>query len=93
MNQVASGCIIMMLGALSAGCVTPAPGADDVTITNNPADVSACTAVGKIDAEALISLDRHVAQNEAVGYSANVILNTGRGGVAYRCGKAAVPSE
>ena len=93
MNQVASGCIIMMLGALSAGCVTPAPGADDVTITNNPADVAACTAVGKVSSDAMISLDRHVAQNEAAGFSANVILNTGRGGVAYRCGKAAVPSQ
>jgi len=64
-----------------------------VTITNNPADVAACTAVGKISSDAMISLDRHVAQNEARGFSANVILNTGRGGVAYRCGKAAVPSQ
>ena len=93
MNQVARGCIVMMLGALFAGCVTPAPGADDVTITIHPADVSACVAVGKVSEEAMISLDRHVAQNEAVGFNANVILNTGRGGVAYRCGKAAVPSQ
>jgi len=93
MNQVATGWIIMMIGALSVGCVTPVAGSDDVKITNNPADVSACVAVGKVDEQALISYDRHIALNEAAAVSANVILNTGRGGIAYRCGKAAVPSQ
>lgn len=73
-------------GAL-AGCITQAPGAAQVTITKNPADVSACTAVGNIDADALNVLgDPVIARNKAVGLNANVILNTGAGGVAYRCG-------
>jgi hypothetical protein len=93
MKQVATGSIIMMLGALSAGCVTPVAGADEVTITINPADVSACSAVGRIDDTAMINPDRNIAKNQAAGLSANVILNTGRGGIAYRCGKAAVPSQ
>ena len=93
MKQVVRGCIVMMLGALSAGCVTPVPGAEQVKITKNPADVSACTAVGNISAEAMSNLGPHVAQNQAVGLNADVVFNTGAGGVAYRCGKAAAPRQ
>ena len=93
MKQVVLGCIVLMLGALSAGCVTPAPGADQVKITRNPADVSACTAVGNISAEKMGNLDPHVAQNQAVGLNADTVFNTGDGGVAYLCGKAAAPGR
>jgi hypothetical protein len=42
---------VMILSALLlTGCqtVTPAPGADKVRLTNNPADVASCKAVGNI---------------------------------------------
>jgi hypothetical protein len=93
MNQVAWNCIVIVLTAVSTGCVTAAPGADQVKFTNNATDVSACTTVGNISAEAMYSLDPHVAQNLAVGLSANVVLRTGASGVAYRCGNAAVPGQ
>lgn len=91
MKQWVRGCIVMMLGAISAGCVTPAPGAEQVKITKNPADVSACTAVGNIGASAMNN--PHIAQNQAVGLNADVVFNTGAGGVAYRCGKAVAPRQ
>ncbi len=78
---------------LLSGCVTPAPGADQVKITRNPADVSACSAVGNINAEAMNNFDPHVAQNMAVGLNADVVLNTGMGGVAYHCGKSAAAQQ
>jgi hypothetical protein len=81
---------LTIAGAMVSGCITPAPGAPQVTITHNPADVSACTPVGNIDAEAMNNLDPVVAQNKAVGLNANAILNTGAGGVAYRCDRKAV---
>lgn len=93
MKQVVLGSIVMMLGAISAGCVTAAPGADQVKITRNPADVAACTPAGNISAEKMNGLDPHLAQNQAVGLNANVIFNTGAGGVAYRCGKTAAPGQ
>jgi hypothetical protein len=93
MKQVVLGCIVVMLGAISAGCVTPAPGADEVKITRNRADVSGCTAVGNISAEEMRNLDPHVAQNQAVGLNADVVFNTGAGGVAYHCGKTAAPGQ
>lgn len=93
MNQVARNCIVIVLTAVSAGCVTAAPGADQVKFTDNPADVSACTAVGNISGEAMNNIDPHVAQNLAVGLSANVVFRTGASGVAYRCGNAAVPHQ
>ena len=93
MNQLARICIVIVLAAVSTGCVTAASGADQVKFTNNPADVSACTAVGNISAEEMNSFDPHVAQNVAVGWSANVVFRTRAGGVAYRCGNAAVPGQ
>jgi hypothetical protein len=93
MRHAARNCIVIVLTAVSTGCVTAAPGADQVRFTNSPADVSACTAVGNISAEAMNNLDPHVAQNLAVGLSANVVFRTGASGVAYRCGGAAMPRQ
>ena len=84
MKHIAFGSIVT-LGALLTGCVTPAPGADQVKITKSPSDVAACTAVGNISAESLHNFDPHVAQNKAIGLGANVVFDTGDGGVAYRC--------
>ena len=79
----------LLVAMVMAGCVTPAPGAALVRITRTPADVSACTPVGNISPEAMNNLDPVVAQNMAVGFNANTILNTGGGGIAYRCDKTA----
>jgi len=81
--------IAIAAGAVTEGCVPPAPGAGQVKITRNPADVSACTAIGSIAADAMNDLDPVVAANRAVGLNADVVLNTGDGGVAYRCDRRA----
>lgn len=83
MNRVAIGSILAT--AILRGCVTPAPGANQVRITKNRADVAACTAVGNIGAESMHNLDPDVAKNKAVGLGANLVFDTGDGGVAYRC--------
>jgi hypothetical protein len=72
---------------VTSGCVTLAPGAAQVKITSHPADVVTCKPVGNIDAESMRSLQPAVAQNKAVGLNANVILDTGAGGIAYHCDK------
>ena len=81
--------LILIFADLSTGCaisgIVLAPGADQVRITTNPADVSNCTAVGNISPDAINNLDHRVAQNQAVGLNADVVFSTGYGGVAYRC--------
>jgi len=93
MKQLASSGIAIVFAAVLIGCVTAAPGADQVKFTGNPDDVSACTAVGNISAEAMANLDPHVAQNFAVGLNANVIFRTGASAVAYHCVNAAVAPQ
>lgn len=85
MKHMAYVSSVAMLGAIMSGCVMAAPGADQVKITRSASDVAACKAVGNISAESMNNLDPHVAQNKAVGLGANVVLNTGGGGVAYKC--------
>jgi hypothetical protein len=86
-------CIVIAAEAVTDGCVTSAPGAGQVNITRNPADVAACTVIGNIAADAMNDLDPVVAANRAVGLNADVVLNTGNGGVAYRCDKRAGPKQ
>lgn len=90
MKFLARSSNLLIFAALCTGCATLpglvlAPGATQVRFTDNPADVSGCTAVGNISASDVNISDKRVAQNEAVGLNANVILNTGYGGVAYHC--------
>ena len=85
MKKIALAAIVTMLAAALTACVTAAPGADQVKITRNASEVAACKAVGNISPESMNNLDPIVAQNNAVGLGANVVLNTGSGGVAYRC--------
>jgi hypothetical protein len=85
MNKFAFAAILIMTVAALSGCVTAAPGAAQVRITRNPADVANCRAVGNIGADEMSNLDPVVAQNKAVGLNANVVLNTGAGGIAYHC--------
>ena len=89
MKDVLRGCVGTVFVVMAAGCVTAAPGAEQVKITRNPTDVSGCTAVGNIGAAVMGNLDPLVAQNQAVGLGADVVFNTGAGGVAYRCSKTA----
>jgi hypothetical protein len=84
-------CIVITAETVTDGCVTPAPGAGQVRVTRTPADVAACTAIGNIAADTMNDLDPVVAANRAVGLNADVVLNTGSGGVAYRCDKKAGP--
>ena len=90
-HGAARGSLILILAALSTGCVLSgiilAPGADQVKFTSNPADVSGCSPVGNIPANAINLPDPRLAQNEAVGLDANIVFNTGYGGVAYHCTK------
>lgn len=85
-------CLIVMLASLASGCVvqsamTLVPGAAQVKITTNVADIMGCPAVGYIPATDINIPDRRVAQNEAVALNANIVYDTGYGGVAYRCSK------
>ena len=77
--------------SLAAGCVTTnmAPGAAQVNITRNAADVAACTAVGNLPPGGYSS---DTASNETVGLNGNTLFVTSEnltatilGGIAYRC--------
>jgi hypothetical protein len=67
MKFLAPVSLVLMLAALSTGCVvqsamTLVPGAAEVKITNNVADISGCPAVGYIPAADIDNLiDRRVA--------------------------------
>jgi hypothetical protein len=92
MKFLAHSSILLTLTALSTGCaidsgLTLAPGAEQVKITTNPADVTGCTPVGNISPDAINNLSHRLAQNQAVGLNADVVFSTGYGGVAYRCTK------
>ena len=84
-------CIVITASAVTDGCVTSAPGAEQMKITRDSGDAAACTAIGNIAADTMNDLDPVVAANRAAGLNADVVLNTGNGGVAYRCDKEAGP--
>jgi hypothetical protein len=84
-------CMVITASTVTDGCVTPAPGAEQMKITRDSGDVAACTAIGNIATDTMNDLDPVVAANRAVGLNADVVLNTGNGGVAYRCDKKAGP--
>jgi hypothetical protein len=91
MNLLGRGTLILLLSATSSGCViqsqmTLVPGAADVKITTNVADIAGCPAVGYIPFADMNNIDGRVRQNEAVALNANIVYDTG-GGVAYRCAK------
>ena len=88
MKIPALSCLIC--SALVASCVTTtlAPGAAQVKIVTNAADVSKCTAVGNVVPDAQKLQD---ARNLTVGLGGNTVLVTAEAlgnivnGVAYRC--------
>jgi hypothetical protein len=92
MKFLAHNSTLLTLTALSTGCVvqsamTLVPGAAEVKITTSVADITGCPAVGYIPAADIDIPDQRVAQNEAVALNANIVYDTGYGGVAYRCNK------
>ena len=80
--------------ALLTACVTLAPGADKVRITQNPAVVSSCSAVGNIKAPRsaqgqvdILDADTEL-RNQTIGLGGNTAFETSAllgEGVAYRC--------
>jgi hypothetical protein len=89
---------IVLLSLVASACVaTLAPGAAQVKMTRNPADVAGCTAAGNI---ALASGGDP--RNQAVGLGGNVVFDTTPAvdaalgnwttGIAYRCGSTATSS-
>ena len=92
MNLLGRGTLILLLSATSSGCViqsqmTLVPGAAQVKITTDVADIADCPAVGYIPFADMNNIDGRVRQNEAVALNANIVYDTGGGGVAYRCSK------
>ncbi len=94
MKAILAICTIAGFALASFGCVTVAlaPGADQVHLTKNAADVASCKAVGNVkspqsdnafDAEPSI-------RNQAVGLGGNAIFvtrdfNSALEGIAYHC--------
>jgi len=86
--------IIVCASAFLSACVTLAPGADKVRITQNPADVSTCSAVGNIKAPRngqgqvdIFDVDAAL-RNQTIGLGGNTAFETSAllgEGVAYRC--------
>jgi hypothetical protein len=81
----------LAITTLTAGCVTTAlaPGAAQVKIVRNAADVAACTAVGNVLGDVQKGED---VRNSTVGLGGNTIFVTTENvtgtiynGVAYRC--------
>jgi hypothetical protein len=99
MKQMERIVFVMAIGTIVAGCiplVVLAPGADQVRITKNAADVTSCTAVGNVDgriASGVPSDPTNQMKNEAIGLGGDVVFVTTEisppKGIAYRCGKVA----
>jgi hypothetical protein len=85
---------VVAFGAATAGCSTVAlaPGAEQVRVTSNAADVASCKAAGNVKARSSFDSGATDAaiRNQALGLGANTVFFTGyvRGseeGVAYNC--------
>src|SRR5215469_11901915 len=72
--------LMMAAMGLLAGCATPgqmmlAPGANQVRITKNPADVSGCTPVGTVDSRPELDSEVYM-RNHTVGHNGDTLLIT-----------------
>jgi len=91
--------LIAALCALAAGCasVKLAPGADEVRLTRNGADVAGCSPIGSVGTSQPMITDpdaQRQMQNETLALGGNIVLLTsafGRSGTAYRCGGTPAP--
>lgn len=91
MQQLFGWLLVTGIVVTAAGCTTVAlaPGADQVKLTHNAADVSACKPVGNVSASGPTTQVWDIEpllRNRAVGLGGNtVFLATNTDGVAYRC--------
>jgi starvation-inducible outer membrane lipoprotein len=97
MQRIMLAHIMITATILLSGCVTLAPGADQVRITDKASDVGTCKALGNIQVpmNGQQPVDGFSAQtqfrNQAVGLGSNVALVTQGfvgvpvAGIAYRC--------
>ena len=95
--QLRSSVVASALATVLSACVSLAPGADKVRITNNAADVSRCAAVGNIkvptdsDGDVDIANAAREFRNQTVGLGGNIgfvtygFIGAPVRGVAYRC--------
>ena len=87
-NFVVRTALIAALTALSAGCIVPLlPGAAQVKVTTNAAEVSGCTDIGNVSGIGgdIGNIYLHQMQNQAVAMDADTVFRSGNGGIAYRC--------
>jgi hypothetical protein len=89
--------LLIASAILISACVTLAPGADQVRLTNKPADVGVCKALGNIQVpkndQGLVdgASAQNQFRNQAVGLGGNVALVTEGfvsipvAGIAYHC--------
>jgi len=94
-NLVVRTALVAGMTALSAGCIVSLlPGAAQVKITANAADVSGCTDVGNVSGIGgdIGNIYAHQMQNQAVAMDADTVFRSGTGGIAYRC-KARTPAS
>ena len=82
---------------LGTGCVSLAPGADQVKITKNPQDVASCKAVGNIKVPTTSQGNVDIAnaqrqfRNQVVGFGGNTglvtfgLIGAPSEGIAYHC--------
>jgi hypothetical protein len=97
MQRILSAQIMITATILLSACVTLAPGADKVRITDKASDVATCKALGNLQvpmdggAPADASSAQDQFRNQAVGLGSNVALVTQGivglpfSGIAYRC--------
>jgi len=90
-KNVVRALLAAALGVSVAGCMLPtlAPGAAQVKVTSEPADVKGCSAKGNVrDPNGIYA----GMQNQAVGLNANVVFLTSMyTGIAYQCGQTTGP--
>ena len=85
-----AGAAVAIAGALAAcQTFTPVPGAELVKVTQNPADVASCKAVGNINTSHY-GPNETMMRNAVVGDGGDTFLQTAWPapvGVAYKCAK------
>jgi hypothetical protein len=93
--------VVVAICAIVTGCATVSlnPGAEQIKVTHNAADVSNCASVGNLTTPPMMMTDpdaERQLQNETLGLGGNVLLlasSMSRMGIAYRCGDAATTSS
>jgi outer membrane lipoprotein SlyB len=87
--------IAIVAAALSTGCTTLAPHAEDVRTTSHAEEVAHCTAMGSVRSVPpyiMPNEDLKQLRNKAVALGADTVLITGprlisTAGIAYKCAK------